>query len=122
MENINKKLRQDNVSIDVTGGISFDKLITKYSEKVGELISKYDNVNNIRVTCESNEYNDGEDYVQELVIYFDRYETDEEYKRRISWQNFRNAEIEDKNIKLLKELMTKYPDKALNYINDIKIK
>jgi hypothetical protein len=120
MEKINKKLIQDNVSIDVTGGVSFTELTNKYSEKVGELMSKYDNVKNIRVKCESHEYNDGENYVENLDIYFDRYETDEECERRISWQNFRKEEIEEKNIKLLKELIAKYPDKAFKYINDIK--
>lgn len=116
---MNKIIKNDNVRIDVTGGISFAELTNIYSEKCAELINKYDNVHNIKVTCESYEYNDGENFVQELVIIFDRNETDEEYERRLNWIEQRNKDAEERNIKHLKELIIKYPDLANKYISEI---
>lgn len=116
---MHKIIKNDSVSINVSGGVSFAELTNRYSEKCAELINKYDNVHNIKVTCESYEYNDGENYAQELVIYFDRNETDEECERRLNWIEQRNKDAEECNIKHLKELIIKYPDLANKYISEI---
>lgn len=115
-----KRIKNDCVSIDVSGGVTFTELTNKYSEKYAELITKYDNVHNIKVTCNSYEYNDGENYTQELIIYFDRDETDEEYKTRLDWMSWRKKEQEDNDIKRLKELIQKYPTIAEQCLTEVK--
>lgn len=116
---MDKKIKQDNVTINISGGVSFSELTNRYSEKVGELIEKYDNVHDIYVECESYEYNDGENYAQEIIIYYKRYETDEEYQKRIDWLNYRKKEQEECDIKKMKELISNYTNIAMDYINEI---
>lgn len=116
---MDKKIKQDSESIDITGGISFSELTNSYSEVVGNLIAKYDNVHDIYVECESYEYNDGENYAQKIIIYYKRYETDEEYQKRIEWQDYRKKEQEECNIKKMKELISNYTNIAMDYINEI---
>ena len=116
---MDKKIKQDNATINISGGITFSELTNRYSEKVGELIAKYDNVHDIFVTCESYEYNDGEDYAQEIIIYYKRYETDEEYQKRIDWIDYRKKEQKECDIKKMKELISNYTNIAMDYINEI---
>lgn len=116
---MDKKIKQDNVTIDISGGVSFSELTNRYSETVGKLFAKYDNVHDIFVTCESYEYNDGENYVQEIIIYYKRYETDEEYQKRIDWQEHRKKDQEECDIKKMKELISNYTNIAMDYINEI---
>lgn len=116
---MNKIVKSDSASIDITGGVPFNELANKYSEVYAELVTKYDNVHNVKVACESYEYNDGEDFSQELIIYFDRNETDEECERRLNWIEQRNKDAEECNIKHLKELIIKYPELANKYISEI---
>lgn len=116
---MNKKIKQDNVTINISGGVTFSELTNRYSEKVNELFAKYDNVHDIYVECESYEYNDGNDYAQEIIIYYKRYETDEEYHKRIDLQDYRKKEQEECNIKKMKELISNYTNIAMDYINEI---
>jgi hypothetical protein len=104
-----KRITQDYTRIETTKGITFEELTQKYNQKLEELHKKYDNVHDVKVTGSSHEYNDGEDWVEELEIRFRRNETDVEYKRRIEWQEYRKKEIEAGEIAKLRELMKKYP-------------
>lgn len=116
---MNKKIKQDSVTIDISGGVPFSELTNRYSETVGELLAKYDNVHDIYVECESYEYNDGENYAQEIIIYYKRYETDEEYQNRIDRINYIKKEQEVCDIKKMKELISNYTNIAMDYINEI---
>lgn len=116
---MDKKIKQDSKSIDITGGISFSELTNRYSEAVGNLIAKYENVNDIFVTCETYEYNDGENYAEKFIINYKRYETDEEYQKRIDLQDYRKKEREVCDIKKMKELISNYTNIAMDYINEI---
>ena len=116
---MDKIIKQDSERIDITGGVSFSELTNRYSEIVGELLANYDNVHDIYVECESYEYNDGENYAQEIIIYYKRYETDEEYQRRIDWQYYRKKDQEMCDIKKMKELISNYTNIAKDYINEI---
>lgn len=104
-----KRITCDYTRIETTKGITFEELTQKYNQKLEELHKKYDNVHDVKVTGSSHEYNDGEDWVEELEIRFKRNETDVEYKRRIEWQEYRKKEIEAGEIAKLRELMKKYP-------------
>lgn len=116
---MNKKIKQDSVTIDISGGVPFSELTNRYSETVDELFAKYDNVHDIYVECESYEYNDGKNYTQEIIIYYKRYETDEEYQERIDWINYRRKKQEECDIKKMKELISNYTNIANDYINEI---
>lgn len=105
-----RKIIQDCAGIETTGCITFEKLIQKYNKKLEELQTKYENVHDVVVTCNSYEYNDGEDYIAELEIRFKRNETDAECKRRLEWQEFCIKENEEREKDRLKELVEKYPD------------
>ena len=116
---MDKKTIQDSVTIDISGGVSFSELTNRYSETVGELFAEYDNVHDIFVVSESYEYNDGENYAQEIIIYYKRFETDEEYQKRIDLQDYRKKEQEKYDIKKMKELISNYTNIAKDYINEI---
>ena len=105
-----KKIVHDYVSIETTKGITFEELTRKYNKELQEVHKKHENVHDVVVTCVSGEYNDGENYYEELEICFKRNETDAEYKRRIDWQEFLAKENEEKEKVRLKELAQKYPD------------
>lgn len=115
-----KRIVEDTETIDTDGGITFVDLTNKYSEAVAEIMCDYENVHDIRVTCESYEYNDGENIAQELVIHFKRNETDEEYERRKSMEEFSQKETRKRELIKLKELIGKYTNTAIEYINEIK--
>ena len=116
---MDKKIKQDSERIDITGGVSFSELTNSYSVVVANLIAKYGNIFDIFVTCESNEYNDGENYEEKFIINYKRYETDEEYQKRIDWQDYRKKEQEVCDIKKMKELISNYTNIAMDYINEI---
>lgn len=107
-----KRITQDFVGIETTKGITFEELTQKYNQKLEELHKKYDNVHDITVTGNTYEYNDGENYVNELLISFKRNETEAEYKRRIEWQEYRKKENEAGEKAKLMELVKKYPELA----------
>ena len=115
-----KRIKEDIETIDTDGGITFVDLTNKYSEAVGEIMNDYENVHDIRVTCESYEYNDGENISQELVIRFKRNETDDEYERRKSMEDFSEKETRKRELMKLKELIGKYTDISIEYINEMK--
>lgn len=104
-----KRITQDFVGIETAKGITFEELTQKYNQKLEELHKKYDNVHDITVTGNTYEYNDGENYVNELLISFKRNETEAECKRRVEWQEYKKKENEAVEKAKLMELMKKYP-------------
>jgi hypothetical protein len=114
-----KRIIEDIETIDTDGGMTFIDLTNKYSEVVGEIMNDYENVHDIRVTCESYEYNDGENIAQELVIHFKRNETNDEYEKRKSMKDFYEKETRKRELMTLKELIGKYTDIAKEYINEL---
>lgn len=114
---MDKRIIEETIEIDVTGGVTFADLTNEYTKRVEALIAKYDNVHNIRVTCASYEYNDGEDFAEELVIRYKRYETNEEYEKRKTLSELATKQQVEKDIKHLKELIEKYSAIAKELIN-----
>lgn len=109
---LEKKNIKDRVSIDTTGGITFEELTQKYNKEVEKLQEKYDNVHDIVVYGTENEYNEGENFEQLLCIAFKRLETDDEYKRRVEWFEYRKTENTKGEKAKLMELVKKYPELA----------
>lgn len=105
-----RKIVHDYASIETTKGITFEELTQKYNQALKELHKNYENVHDVVVTCVSGDYNDGENYYEELEIRFKRNETDAEYKKRIEWLEFVKQDTEKKEKVRLKELAQKYPD------------
>lgn len=105
-----RKIVQGYENIETTKGITFEELTQKYNKKLKELRTKYENVHDVIVRCVSGEYNNGENYYEELEIHFKRNETEAECKRRMEWQEFLAKENEEKEKVRLKELVKKYPD------------
>ena len=105
-----RRIVRDYASIETTQGITFEELTQKYNQKLKELYKNHENVHDVVVTGVSGDYNDGEDYYEELEIRFKRNETDVEYTRRTEWQKFLAKETEEKEKMHLKELVKKYPD------------
>lgn len=109
---LEKKIINDRVSINTTGGITFEELTRKYNKEVEKLQETYENVHDIVVYGEEYEYNDGEGYEQLLKISFKRLETDGEYKRRLEWFEYRKQENAKGEKAKLMELVKKYPELA----------
>lgn len=115
-----KIIKQDFVGIETTKGITFEELTQKYNQILEELHKKYNNVHDITVTGNEYEYNNGENYTQELLISFKRNETDDEYKKRIDWQEYVKKEKEAIEKTKLMELMKKYPGLVKEMYDSIK--
>ena len=77
-----KQLRTDCRSFDVTEGITIEEFNDKYNKLLKEIKDKYGYITNIKIHAESDTYNDGEDYFEQINIRYSRYETDEEFERR----------------------------------------
>lgn len=112
---LEKKIITDMVSIDTTRGVTFEELTQKYNKEVEKLQKTYENVHDIFVYGEDHEYNDGENFVRELCVSFKRLETDDEYKRRVDWFEFRKQENAKGEKAKLMELVKKYPELAKEY-------
>ena len=107
---LEKRIIRDSVHIDTTGCITFEELTLRYNKEVEKLQEKYDNVHDIVVTGGECEYNDGENVEQHLCVAFRRLETDDEYKRRVEWFEYRKAENTKGEKAKLMELAKKYPE------------
>lgn len=114
-----KQLKSDHRSFDVTKGITIDEFNDKYNLLLKEVKDKYGYITDIKIRCESHEYNDGENYVENICIYFKRYETDEEFERRKNWIEYRKSEQERIEIEKMKEYISSHTDEAIKYINSL---
>lgn len=114
-----KILKDDRVQFEVTSGITIKEFNEKYNQLVWFLKDKYGYITDVKISCHSYEYNDGEDHEDVIDINYKRYETDEEFERRSNWIEYRNKEQEENNLKKLKEYIEKYPEIATKYMNEL---
>lgn len=114
-----KQLKHDCRSFDVSEGITIEDFNEKYNQIISQLKDKYGYITDIKIHSECGTYNDDENYYEEINIYYSRYETDEEFERRKNWIEYRNNEQKEKDLKKLKEYIEKYPESANRYINEL---
>jgi hypothetical protein len=114
-----KTLKADCKSFDVTEGITIDEFNDKYNQIISQLKDKYGYISNIKIHAESGTYNDDEDYYEEINIRYSRYETDEEFEKRVNWIEYRKSEQEKIEIEKMKEYISSHTDEAIKYINSL---
>lgn len=117
--NMEKQLKTDYKSFDVTKGITIEEFNDKYNKIISQLKDKYGHISNIKIHAESGTYNDDEDYFGQININYSRYETDDEFEKRKNWIEYRNKEQEENELEKLKEYIKKYPDIANRYVNEL---
>ena len=114
-----KLLKQDQTSFDVTKGITIEEFNDKYNKILKEIKDKYGYITDIKIHSDSGEYNDGEDHYEVIDIYYKRYETDEEFEKRKNWIEYRKIELERIEIEKMKEYISSHTDEAIKYINGL---
>lgn len=117
--NMEKQLKTDYTSFDITSGITIEEFNNKYNKLISQLKDKYGHISNIKIHADSGTYNDGEDYFEEISINYSRYETDDEFEKRKNWIEYKNKEQQENELKNLKEYIKKYPDIANEYVNEL---
>ena len=117
--NMEKQLKTDYKSFDITSGITIEEFNDKYNKIISQLKDKYGHISNIKIHADSGTYNDGEDYFEEISINYSRYETDDEFEKRKNWIEYRNKVQEENELEKLKEYIKKYPDIANEYVNEL---
>ena len=117
--NMEKQLKTDYTSFDITSGITIEEFNNKYNKLISQLKDKYGHISNIKIHADSGTYNDGEDYFEEISINYSRYETDDEFEKRMNWIEYRNKEQTENELEKLKEYIKKYPDIANEYVNEL---
>lgn len=116
-----KILRDDHTQIVVTKGITIEEFNDKYYRIIKELKDEHGYITDIKIHANSYEYNDGECYIEEINIYYKRYETDEEFERRKNWHESMAIRQKELDLKKLKEYIEKYPDIATKYMNELNL-
>lgn len=114
-----KILKDDNVSFEVTKGITLEEFNDKYYRLLKEVKDKHGYITDIKIHANSYEYNDGEDYAEEINICYKRYETDEEFARRKNWHESLSVRQKENELKKLKEYIEKYPEIATKYMDEL---
>ena len=114
-----KILKDDSAQIVVTKGITIEEFNDKYYRLIKELKDKHGYITDIKIHANSYEYNDGEDYVEEMNICYKRYENDEEFERRKNWHESMAIRQKENDLKKLKECIEKYPEIATKYMNEL---
>lgn len=114
-----KQLKKDWRSFDVTKGITIEKFNDNYNKIISQLEDKYGHISDIKIYAETGYYNDDEDYFAQININYSRYETDEEFEKRNNWIEYRNKEQKETELKKLKEYIKKYPNIAYEYMNEL---
>lgn len=114
-----KQLRTDYRSFDITRGITIEDFNEKYNQIISKLKDKYGYITNIKIKCESYEYNNGENYAEQINICYSRYETDEEFERRKDLNELLDNERKEKEITLMKEYIQSHKTEALEIINNL---
>lgn len=116
-----KQLKEDRVQFNVTYGITIEEFNEKYNQIVYYLKDKYGYITDVKISCHSYEYNDGEDYEEVIDIIYKRYETDEEFENRKNWIEYRKSEQERINNEKMKEYINSHTDEAIKYIKELGI-
>lgn len=114
-----KLLKQDYRSFDISEGITIEEFNDKYNQIISQLKDKYGYITDIKIHAECGTYNYGEDYFEEIEIKYKRYETDEEFENRKYWQEYRKREQKEKEIKLMKQYIQSHKNEALEIINSL---
>lgn len=114
-----KQLKTDYMSFDITTGITIEEFNDEYNKIISQLKDKYGYISNIKIHADSGTYNDGEEYFEEISINYNRYETDDEFEKRNYWIEYKNKEQKENELKKLKEYIKKYPDIANEYMNEL---
>lgn len=110
-----KNIIRDRICFDISEGVTFDFLNKKYLEKVNYINSKFEQVSNIKIECESGYYNDDEDYYESIIVAFDRLETDEEFEDR----KYRIQLSKENKNKYLREFIDKNKEEAIEYLKEL---
>lgn len=114
-----KLLKQDYRSFDISEGITIEEFNDKYNQIISQLKDKYGYITDIKIHCDSGEYNDGENYYEDIEIHFKRYETDEEFKRRKDLNELLDNKRKEKEITLMKEYIQSHKTEALEFMNNL---
>lgn len=114
-----KLFKEDLISFEISSGVTIEEFNDKYNKLLKDVKDKYGYITDIKIHCDSGEYNDGENHYEDIEIHFKRYETDEEFKRRKDWNDFLENERKEKEIKLMKEYIQSHKDETLEIINNL---
>lgn len=114
-----KVLRQDYISFDVSEGITIEDFNDKYNKLLKDVKDRYGYITDIKIHAVCGTYNYGEDYFEEIEIKFKRYETNEEFGKRKHWDEYRKNEQKRKEIELMKQYIQSHKDEALEIINNL---
>jgi hypothetical protein len=114
-----KQLKQDCRSFDITKGMTIEEFNDKYNKILKQIKDKHGYITDVKIHAECGEYNDGEDYYEEININYKRFETDEEFERRKNWIECRKRDQNERELNLLKEYIEKYPEIANKYMNEL---
>jgi hypothetical protein len=114
-----KQLKQDCRSFDITKGMTIEEVNDKYNKILKQIKDKHGYITDVKIHAECGEYNDGEDYYEEININYKRFETDEEFERRKNWIECRKRDQNERELNLLKEYIEKYPEIANKYMNEL---
>ena len=113
-----KILKTDCRSFDVTKGITIEDFNEKYNQIISNLKDKYGYITDIKIHAECGTYNDGEDYYEEININYKRYETDEEFEKRKNLIEYRKKEQKETELTLMKQYIKSNPTDAIKYIKE----
>lgn len=114
-----KILKDDRVQFEVTSGVTIEEFNEKYNQLVWFLKDKYGYITDVKISCHSYEYNDGENREDVIDINYKRYETDEEFERRADWAESLAIRQKEHDLDKLKECIEKYPEMAIKYMNEL---
>jgi hypothetical protein len=112
-----KNIISDHAILDITGGVSFDDFVTRYKELTSKIVDDFEVVSDFKIDCESGYYNDTEDYYERIVIYYNRYETNEETELRkdqVRWH-------EERRMSYLKRLIDDNKEEAVKYLKELNL-
>lgn len=114
-----KLFKEDFISFDISSGVTIEEFNAKYNKLLKDVKDKYGYITDIKIHCDSCEYNDGERHYEDIEIHFKRYETDEEFKKRKKWIEYCKEDQEKKEIMLMKEYIQSHKNEALEFINNL---
>lgn len=116
-----KQLKQDCRSFDVTQGITIEQFNDKYNQIISQLKNKYGYITDVKIHAICDTYNDGENYYEEININYKRYETDEEFERRTDWAETLKLRQEEREFTLFKEYIESHKDEAIKYMKELNL-
>lgn len=116
-----KILKRDVRSFDITNGITIEEFNDKYKKILKQIKDKYGYITDVKIHTDCGRYNDGEDYFADVNIIYKRYETDEEFMLRTNLAKMRKSEQEERELKLLKQYIESHKDEAIKYVKELNL-